>query len=100
LSAYRLAAPWWLAVAVSAVAPAVLRAIVHLAVLTSRTRTDDPERDVEPSNDPARHDETPDADPVTELIESGAGRRRLARELDISEHQARQLLAERNGAAQ
>jgi hypothetical protein len=37
-------------------------------------------------------------DNETDLPE-GLGRRRLARELDISEHAARRLLAERNGAA-
>jgi hypothetical protein len=32
---------------------------------------------------------------AAKLIEDGVGRRRLARELDISEHAARQLLAQR-----
>lgn len=36
LSAYQLAPPWWLVVAVSGVAPAVLGAVVHLAVLLGR----------------------------------------------------------------
>jgi hypothetical protein len=36
LSAYRLPAPWWLVVAVSAIAPAVLGAVVHLSVLVGR----------------------------------------------------------------
>lgn len=36
LSAYHLAPPWWLVVAVSGIAPAVLGAIVHLAVLVGR----------------------------------------------------------------
>lgn len=37
-------------------------------------------------------------DPVAELIEAGVGRRKLAAELGLTEHQARQLLAEhRNG---
>ena len=37
-------------------------------------------------------------DRVTELIEAGAGRRKLATELDISEHKARALIdARRNG---
>lgn len=38
-----------------------------------------------------------DPDPVAELLEQGAGRARLSRELGITPHQARQLLAERNG---
>jgi hypothetical protein len=37
-------------------------------------------------------------DRVASLIESGAGRRRLARELGVTEHQARQLLTSRDGA--
>ncbi|MBA2324924.1 MAG: hypothetical protein H0V92_13240 [Pseudonocardiales bacterium] len=42
----------------------------------------------------------PVADSITELIASGAGRRRLSTELGITEHQARQLLANnRNGVS-
>jgi hypothetical protein len=49
--------------------------------------------------DPATQDQTKDlADPVTALIESGAGRGRIARELGVTEYQARQLIASsRNG---
>jgi len=36
LDAYRLAPAWWVVVAVSAIAPAVLGAVVHLAVLVGR----------------------------------------------------------------
>ncbi|MDQ2707633.1 MAG: hypothetical protein M3Z25_08355 [Actinomycetota bacterium] len=39
LSAYHREPPWWLVVAVSAVAPAVLGAVVHLAVLVAQTTT-------------------------------------------------------------
>lgn len=39
-------------------------------------------------------------DPVAELIEAGAGRRRLAAELGLTEHQARQLLAERRNGSE
>jgi hypothetical protein len=39
------------------------------------------------------------ADRAAALIDEGAGRRRLARELQISEHQARELIASRNGKA-
>jgi hypothetical protein len=39
LAALHLAPPWWLVVAVSAVAPAVLGAVVHLAVVTSQSPT-------------------------------------------------------------
>lgn len=37
LAAFALAPPWWVVVIVSAVAPAVLGAVVHLAVLVGRT---------------------------------------------------------------
>lgn len=93
LTAYGLRPAWWLVVLVSAVAPAVLGAVVHLAVLVSAIA------DVSPMGD---SETLPmgNADPVDELLEQGVGRRRLARELGVTEYQARQLLAERNGAAQ
>jgi hypothetical protein len=109
-SAYQLAAPWWLVVAVSAVAPAVLGAVVHLAVLTAQSGTAAPQIVADGLDDPAEGDGTgpdwwgsaPFADTddgrAAELIEAGAGRRRLARELGVSEHEARRLLAGRNGA--
>lgn len=126
LSAYAVTPTWGVVVAVSAVPPAVLGAVVHLAVLaTSRPA----ETDVEARAEVTGHQDYPDpgavddhglswawatAPPATdrvgdeeaaspsmraaELIAAGAGRRRLARELDISEHQARELLAAtRNG---
>ena len=40
LAAFALAPPWWVVVIVSAVAPAVLGAVVHLAVLVGRTDGD------------------------------------------------------------
>lgn len=110
LSAYRLEAPWWLVVAVSAVAPAVLGAVVHLAVLTAQANVRGPELAADGLDDPAEGDGAgPDwwgsagfADTAdgraAELIEAGAGRRKLARELGVSEHEARRLLAGRNGA--
>jgi hypothetical protein len=79
LNAYRLAPAWWVVVIVSAIAPAVLGAVVHLAVLVGRVT-------------PAPVDG--ELDRATELIAAGVGRRRLARELDISEHEARQLLTQ------
>ncbi|WP_337826254.1 DUF2637 domain-containing protein [Pseudonocardia sp. UM4_GMWB1] len=138
LAAYRLQPAWWVVVLVSAVAPAVLGAVVHLAVLASRAGAapahdgappDQGERvdehdpvpaDVEPDSpdvaDLRDEAEAPDwwehADPVpalpveqppaaaepdddraARLIADGAGRRRLARELDITEHAARELIA-------
>ncbi|WP_433503218.1 DUF2637 domain-containing protein [Pseudonocardia halophobica] len=105
LEAYGLAPPWWVVVVVSAIAPAVLGAVVHLAVLVGRRRV------------PAAVDESPEelpdldgnglsrwwetAQPVSEptvtdraqaLIAGGLGRRRLAKELGVTEHEARQLL--------
>jgi len=81
LEAFRLAPEWWVVVIVSAVAPAVLGAVVHLAVLVSRP--DDPPVAAADTDGPAEADA---------LIAAGAGRRRLARELGISEYEARQLL--------
>jgi len=79
LEAYRLAPAWWVVVAVSAIAPAVLGAVVHLAVLVGRATPAEAHGGL---------------DRATELIAAGVGRRRLARELDISEHEARQLLTQ------
>ncbi len=104
LNAYGLAPAWWVVVLVSAVAPAVLGAVVHLAVLVGRPAARPPIRD---DASPRRRacstthglsrlwETAPPAvepDRATELIAAGAGRRRLARELDISEYEARRLL--------
>lgn len=104
LSAYGLAPPWWVVVVVSAVAPAVLGAVVHLAVLVGRPQ---PVVEDVPDEEPLdEHDWWESALPVaddraTELITAGVGRRRLSRELGVSEYQARQLLDRaRNGTAQ
>jgi hypothetical protein len=144
LAAFRVAAPWWVVVLVSAVAPAVLGAVVHLAVLASgREREPGGATPLPPGEHPAgepreslgdtgrervgeqlddgweiEHREeqdlhawlapapaetpapAPAGDRVGELLAAGAGRRKLSRELGISEHEARQLLAGRtNGAA-
>ena len=108
LAAYRLAPPWWVVVVVSAVAPAVLGAVVHLAVLVGRPEpeTEPAEVDDEDRLDAELFDEhgvsrfwadAPPAGPngrdrAALLIEAGVGRRRLARELGMSEYEARQLL--------
>ncbi len=123
LSAFGLAPAWWVVVIVSAVAPAVLGAVVHLAVLVGRPASD-PDPGDHVSGDEAHvsigyeltgqaldaglldeqglsrrwNDALPAAGADTsdgraaELIAAGAGRRRLARELDISEYEARRLL--------
>jgi hypothetical protein len=153
LQAYHLAPPWWVVVVVSAIAPAVLGAVVHLAVLVGRPppphNTPGPDTDhhapasaasgsavtedtgavaVAESEDVvavagfgserwdaellaedgvSRWDQDtaagrvePDRvelDRVEVLIAAGIGRRRLSRELDISEYEARQLLARSRG---
>ncbi|MDQ4118427.1 MAG: DUF2637 domain-containing protein [Actinomycetota bacterium] len=92
LAAFALAPAWWVVVIVSAIAPAVLGAVVHLAVLVGRPN---PEPD-QPA--PAAREEKselptgPRNERARELIAAGAGRRRLSRELDITEYEARQLL--------
>lgn len=83
---------WLLVVLVAAVPPMIFGLVVHLAV-GKRTEPDSPRPTSVGPLRPA------DPDPVAELIESGAGRGVLARELGISEHQARQILASRNGHA-
>jgi len=118
LEAYRLAPPWWVVVAVSAIAPAVLGAVVHLAVLVGRPlpqaevaeRSDSEDLGGEECDEREHERELfgvhgvsrfwADAPPVAAngdgraaaLITAGVGRRRLARELRISEYEARQLL--------
>jgi uncharacterized protein DUF2637 len=148
LAAYGMRPAWWVVVLVSGVAPAVLGAVVHLAVLCGRAADRVNQENIpwgEPTLrtyeqagtpadttavlpvSPTEEDAGPPADtsdaspavglhsvpsptppgeagdepgdPVAELIAAGAGRRRLARELDITEHEARQLLdARRNGS--
>jgi hypothetical protein len=94
LTAYGLRPGWWLVVLVSAVAPAVLGAVVHLAVLVGRPASSP--IGTGPSDDLA--DEVAAADGVPDLP-AGLGRRRLAAELGVTEYAARQILAERNGVA-
>ena len=83
LAAFALAPAWWVVVVVSAIAPAVLGAVVHLAVLVGR-----PAETALPSGTDGQ--DPPDR--AVALIAEGAGRRRLSRELDISEYEARRLL--------
>ncbi|MFC5996977.1 DUF2637 domain-containing protein [Pseudonocardia hispaniensis] len=121
LHAAGAAPPWWAAVVVGAIAPAVVGAGWHLAVLVGRAtltvedspvdpvEADDADREWAELLDgnglsrfwetaPPTGDEVGDpgdqpGDRAARLIAGGAGRRRLARELGISEHEARQLLA-------
>jgi hypothetical protein len=109
LDAYRLAPAWWVVVGVSAIAPAVLGAVVHLAVLVGRPVSpplEDPgpadptvaavEADTLDEHGLSRRwdDASPTAPPdrATELVAAGMGRRRLSRELDISEYEGRRLI--------
>jgi hypothetical protein len=97
LGGYGLRPAWWPIVGVSAVPPATLGAVVHLAVLVGR-----PAAGVQGAGpddlEVGGADEIVTPDPATDLPE-GLGRRRLAAELGVTEYAARQLLAERNGAA-
>lgn len=111
LEAFRLAPAWWVVVIVSAVAPAVLGAVVHLAVLVGRVDPAEAEVDepipyaltrevyaldaLDEHGTSRRWDDPPpagDDDRAAALIAAGAGRRRLSRELGISEYEARRLL--------
>ena len=109
LQAFRLAPPWWVVVIVSAIAPAVLGAVVHLAVLVGRhdpvmpTDPDhsDDEIDAELLDDNGISrfweaaplaDTADQRDRAAELIAAGVGRRRLSRELGMTEYGARRLL--------
>ncbi|MDN5859116.1 MAG: DUF2637 domain-containing protein [Pseudonocardia sp.] len=113
LAAFALAPAWWVVVIVSAVAPAVLGAVVHLAVLVGRPKPPVVEPDLDDEPIPylltadayvhslldeygvSRHwdDAPPAPDRASELIAAGVGRRRLSRELEITEYEARRLIA-------
>lgn len=115
LAAYHLAPDWRVVVAVSAIAPAVLGAVVHLAVLVGRLEpapalddsdAEDAELDGAAFDDDGLSRLWADAPPAAGqngvdraelLISAGVGRRRLARELGMSEYEARQLLAQSRG---
>lgn len=93
LTAYQVAPPWWSVVAVAAVPPAVLGAVAHMAALATR--------EAPPIVDEASVAASSPGDLVGRaryLVAAGeaagdqVGRTRLARELNITENQARQLL--------
>ena len=124
LVAFVLLPPWWVVVILSGVAPAVLGAMVHLAVLVGRHDENEPDLPVtrDERTDTTPDIEPPSADPVAvvdqiaagraepqtgltdgcaepddrdraaALIAAGAGRRRLSRELGVTEYEARRLL--------
>lgn len=95
LQAEATAPSWMLVVLVAAVPPAVFGLVVHLAVGQSNGAPTGTQGFGETFTKEPVPDEA--LDPVVELLEQGVGRRRLAKELDITEHAARVLLAERNG---
>jgi hypothetical protein len=98
---------WLLVVAVAAVPPTVLGLCVHLAVgmgqpgRLAQARqpaglvTAPEETHVTSEVTGSSSDTRNEVDPVAELVAQGAGRVRIARELGVSEHQARLLIAER-----
>jgi hypothetical protein len=116
MHAHGITPPWWVAVLVGTIPPTVVGATVHLLVLVGRAaparqaaaEAVDEARPVDedaaellderggsrvwetapPAGDQAGEDR------AARLIREGAGRRRLARELSITEHQARALLDE------
>ncbi|TKG66195.1 DUF2637 domain-containing protein [Prauserella endophytica] len=106
LVAYQVTPPWWAVVAVAAVPPAVLGAVAHLAALavTRQTSVDAPRRvDSAPEGHAQLVQHAGQAgddlvDRARYLVAAGdaegvkVGRGRLARELGISENQARGLL--------
>lgn len=144
LAAFALRPPWWVVVVLSGIAPAVLGAMVHLAVLVGRpAELGHNDRDVLDEAAPAERDDPPpavaahafpwpwsaaapaaawpphtwapgdpaageqdssgsapsdsagsgdDGERAAVLIAAGAGRRRLSRELGVTEYEARRLL--------
>lgn len=103
LVSFDVTPPWWAVVIVSAVPAAALGFLVHLAVLVGRDPAEEPRRlrswprpADRDEDDGAGDDEGVPGETLEEkrerLLRAGAGRRRLARELDISEHDARTLL--------
>jgi Protein of unknown function (DUF2637) len=100
MHAHGITPPWWVSVLVGTIPPAVVGAVVHLLVLVGRPalapvageELDDPMTDEPPADPPQGGDR------VAQLLAEGAGRRRLARELDIPESRARALLDDHRAA--
>lgn len=91
------ASPNWLSWIVSGWPPLALAVSFELLILVTRDQPADPppgDEEPEPPAEPEAGD-----DRVAELIAAGLGRRRLSKQLAISESQARALVdAHRNGA--
>jgi hypothetical protein len=120
LAAYNAQPAWWVVVLVSGVAPAVLGAVVHLAVLVGRSEPATVVLPISPTVEEAGPPADTPAEPpavalhsvpsptpgdeagdrVAELIAAGAGRRRLMKECGLTEHEARTALErKRNGTS-
>jgi uncharacterized protein DUF2637 len=101
--------PWWVAVLVGAIPPAVVGGVVHLLVLVNRGEVAKPATtpklrqrrdDVTPAVADTNQSKTRAAVPTSgidmgkarELIADGAGRVVLQKELGVTEHTAKQLV--------
>lgn len=120
LAAHQQVPPWWLVAALAAIPPTALVAVAHQVALLTRPHRSDQQTLVEAPGDLGNREPSPvdaceaanTALPVGEgelaerarqlvsTAERPVGRRRLARELDITEHQARRLLSQVGGAQQ
>lgn len=100
MTAYGIVPPWWAVVAVAAVPPAILAGTAHLAALAATRPAVHQDTPADPAPAPGERQVQPDdlAARAAELVNAGRanghriGRGRLARELEVSESQARQLL--------
>lgn len=106
LVAYQVTPPWWAVVAVAAVPPAVLGAVAHLAALAARQPVPAAVGPVLPAPTAGAEVAVPGGDLVDRaryLVAAGeaegvrVGRGRLARELGVTENQARTLLRQLDG---
>lgn len=98
LAAYGTKPHWVMVVGVSAIAPSVLGALVHLVVIVLRATpvADTPPVVAAPPAATPDGDDTPDlvVSKARELIAAGAGRPKLRAELGVTDHRAKQLIDE------
>jgi hypothetical protein len=123
LAAYGMRPAWWVVVVVSGVAPAVLGAVVHLAVLCGRTEPPPAVLPVSPiEEDAGPPADTSDSSPtvglhsvpsptppgdmgdepgdrVAELLAKGVGWKTLHKETGLSEHYAKKAIREHREAS-
>jgi hypothetical protein len=103
MHAHGIIPPWWVAVLVGAVPPAIVGGTVHLLVLLARTGPaerldDDAPTAPAPAATPPSAEPPQGGDRVAALLAEGAGRRRLVKELRITEYQAKKVLGEHRAA--